>query len=668
MSQQEFTVIDEDKEYYFPIAPQSEGKGAYSKLFQLETKNWEPGDPSLPWRLALHPWISGLGPHRLNPSVTLAGDLKNRPSMVYAKGNLDASNEGFITFPPDYDTLESTTIVTSYYNTAEQLQYDYSAYGTTTYMGAGSNLVEIATATRNFNGKAYFGGGQFLFKVDTDLSVLTIVTDFGAGKTIYDIEPFNDELVIAMGETEKIWTMSTSETFTQATDATYAIALGRTGEMLWRAESKNLISNCITSPRTLTSWAPASPNQYSAGDTTYSITDLKEYGGAIAAIRPDGVFLPDVKTEFHNQTPQLSVYPDADNGVGAFQGWGYLWIPSVVGLIRMAVGEAPVVGPELSQRPDFRFRVKAGVEWNGSIYLLCVDQASAEQTFICKMTRSGASANPYVYHEWMRLGTTDSGRVLIVYTGPTNPTLIAGRGIGLALTTLGRGSGPDIDDPNYEHGTDLLLEPGLVIASTDLAIEIDLTGVKVVGTQVDGGTIIVQHDVDDTGTWTNLQSTVDGPGQAAITDEGWFAVTRYAQPNTTGHALYLRFIGTMPAGQYGGDRTEIYEAWAFGNAHPATTEYIILDVYSDIKARVRGLIQGRNLGGNLKLLSSYVQSGKIVEIKIPGYDPEARVRVKIAKVQERNSEMYQSGDGHLPSNITRITMQRVDFSGDLNGI
>lgn len=672
----ELKIIDEENEYYFTIAPRIDGEnGARGKLYLVQTRDWEPADGSIPWRRALHPWTAGLGPHRLSPSVTLGGDLKNRPSMVYAKGNLDASYDGFATFPPDYTVLESDIITTlsSYFVTDEtKLAYGGSAYGTVYYMGAADSLSEIALAVRNFAGRAYFAGGQYLFAIDPDHNELRLVKNFGAGNLVYDFEPFNNELVFAMGETVKMWTMDTEETFTQASNNTYAIALGRTNELLWRAESINKISSAITAPLTLASWSPTSPNQYSAGDETYPITDLVEYGGSIVALKPDGAYLADGESNFHNQTPDLLTYPHADNGKRSFNAWGYLWIPSVVGLIRMSLGEAPVVGPELSQRPDYRFHVHSGVPWNGSIYLLCHDHQHEEELFICKMDRdrAGNSSNPYVYHEWCRLGTVESGTISIVYTnatGPSNPILIVGRENGLALITLGEGSGLNIDDENYAYGEQLILEPGLSIASEDLGIEIDLIGMKVIAKQVLGGTITLYQDVDGKGTWKPLVSTIDGAGIEPISNSGWLAETRYARPNTTiGHALYTKLIATMPAGQLGTDRTEIYELWAFGNAHPDSTEIITIDLYSDLKARVRGLIQGRQ-HNNFRLLRDLANSGRTFEIVIPDYDPDQKVRVQIQELAENNVSVRSSGNKDVPSNVTRMVLRRIDFSGDFDG-
>ena len=664
----DLVITDDSKRFSFTIAPRVEEGKNTGKLFLSQTRPWEPVDGADPWRVAVHPWNAGLAPSRINANVTMGGDLRNRPSMSYAKGNLDASYEGFATFPPAYEVLAGPVLESGFYNTPNQLYYNGSMYGGGTFVGAAAGVSNISVAVRNFNGKAYFAGGQFLFSVNQDLE-MEVVNDFGAGSTIYDIEPFNNKLVLAMGETEPIWEMDTNEVFTQPGSAC-AIALGRTNELLWRARLKNRISNCIEDPGIEGSWVPVAGAEYTAGDETYSITDLKEWAGAIAAIRPDGVFLADSETNFHNQTPDLQVYPDLDNGKGSSTGWGFFWVPSIVGLVRMSVGEAPVVGPELAQRPGYRMRVRAVVPWKTDLYLVCNDEEHIADTFICKMMRdpSGNSKWPYIYHEWRRLDTTDPGYVIIVYTGGVNPALISGRGNDLAAVILGRGAGPDIDDNNYPYGPVMELEPGLIVASQDLGISIDLTGVKVVGKQVADGTITIQHDMDNKGTWVDLKSTVDGPGVVPIQSKGWFTETRYAKPNTEGRALYLRSFATMPEGHLGEDRTEIYEMWAFGNSHPDMTETITLDIYSDIKSRVRGLIQGRKRDrNNYRLLREWCREKRILEFKIPGYDDDQTIRGVILEVTNQNTSVIKTGDTEVPSNVTRIVVRRVDHSGDLNG-
>lgn len=659
--QQEIEFIDGDSSYPIAIVPQPSG----GKLFTRETKPWEPDDGSVPFRVPLHPWSGGLGPNRIRPVVTFAGNLANRPSMVYAKANADASNETYLTAPPAIkDFATPAAKVFSFYNDQNDLFYGATYYGNTSYMGSVTGAVNFFLSLRNFNNKAYFAGGQYLYSVNSNFT-FTQVKDFGTGKIIHDIEVFNNELVIAMGETVKLWTMDTAETFTQATDATYAIALGREGDKLWRAESTNKLSNCITAPRTLTSYSPASPNQYAVGDSSWPIIDIQEALGSIAVFKADGVYFPDYKTEFHNQTPQLAVYPDPDNGKGSFIAWGYLFVPSVVGLLRVDVGESIAVGPELSQRPDFRFRVRAGVEWNRHVYLLCTDEANESYTFICKMMRKSSEIEDafYVYHEWLRLDNTDKGYVLIVYTGSTNPIMVAGHGPDLHYWKMGRGGGADVDDPLYEMSTSFEVEVGKLIASSDLSVEIDVQGVKLVGKQIEGATVIVSYDIDETGSYTNMLDNQDGSGSAPITDNGRFVATRYAEPNSIGHVAEIKISGTLPLGTLSPNRTEIDEAWLFGVAHSETVELINVSVIADSYTRVRGLRQGLSSGELIALLSQWQRTKKILEMKLPDYYNDRTVRIQVVSLTESNIQAQQQGRETINSSTVQLILRKVDFGG-----
>lgn len=663
MADQEMVIIDEsNKKYNFVLAP-NEGAG---KRILINSVPWEPADGAQVWRVALHPWNAGLGPNRINPSITLGGDLRNRPSMVYAKGWVDSSQPNYITFPPKLRSIIAQYEV-NYYNSPEELYYGGSAYGTYSYMGAVSEISDIFLAVKNFNNKAYFAGGQFLLSI-TDDEQLEVIKDFGS--EIYDLEVFNNELVIALGETVKMQTMNTSEAFTVASNDTFAIALGRTQNFLWRAESVNKISNCITAPLTLTSWSPSAGTQYEAGDTTYSITDLHEYGGAIAAVKPDGVYIADHETKFHNQTPQLAEYPHEDNGRGIFNAWGFMFVPSVVGLLRVTIGESFPVGPELSNRPDYRFWVRSGVEWNRDIFLVCNDEAGIEETVIIKMSRqnAGGTEAPYAYHEYQRLGTTDISYVIIVYHQDTHtPSLIAGISGGIAHMHLGRGQGADLDDPLYEFGEYMEIITGQIMPNQDRGIKFDLTGSKVVGKQVTGGAITIQYEIDKTGVFRDMYSNREADGQIAINEAGYLSVLRFAEPNTIGNALNVKLIATMPEGQLGTDRTEIEELWVFGNSHPESTEVITVDIYNSGKSRIRGLLQGRSSGQTSKLFRRWHQKGTIVQLQLPDYDTEEVVRVKIIDIVDSNIHNLKQGDEQVPTGFIRVTMRRVDYAGALNG-
>jgi hypothetical protein len=660
----QLTIIDGTDESLYTILPDEEKKG---QRVLIQTAPWEPGDPMMPWRVALHPWIQGLGPSRISAAVTMGGDLRNRPSMVYAKANGDASNENFFTFPPLVTIInQPISTIVSYPASASRMPYDTATYGTGTYFGgAGFSGIagDIAVAVRNFAGNAYFAGGQYLLRLDPNL-VLTLIYNFGTGAVVHDLEVFNDELIIALGPTRKIWKMTTGEVFTEATDLTHAIALGRNEDKLWRAETPNKLSNCIDAPLELDNWVPVDPEQYTAGDTTWDVNDLIEYSGALAALKPDGAYFPNTQTAYLNQTPQLAVYPDVDNGKGNFSAFGNLYVPSVAGLLEVSVGNSPAVGPELSHRPDYRTRVRSGVEWQRDIYAGTNDEAEVEETYICKMDRQ--FGDPFAYHEWCRLGSTAPVKVMIVYTGAPNPTLCAGVGDQLALITLGRGS-EHIDDENYEYGTEAELEPGLFIAGQDMGVAIDWVGVKVVGKQVPGGTITCWSDMDMSDEWSPMKSSIDGPGKVSIEDEGWFSTIRFNPPNLVGHAPQFRLTATMPAGQKGRNRTEIYEVWAFGNIRPENTDMIIVDVYASKQSRVRGLFQGRKKNTWSSLRDIY-RDGRIVELKVPGYGDGERVRAKLIAIESANLSTTGETSTEVPTNSLRLTFRRVDFSGELNVI
>lgn len=662
MGTQELRLIDRFNEKHdFAIAPKEAG----GKLIQIENTPWEPTDPALPWRSAIHPWHGGLAGSRIEPRITFSGDLKNRPSMVYAKSSGDASNDNYLTAPPKMNELMSFIDI-SFLNEAAELEYNVFSYGTVTYMGPATSTSPIFIAVKNFNGNAYFGGGQYLYKVDSNMT-LTVVKDFGAGVIIHAVEPFDNELVIALGESDNIWVMDTAEAFTEG-DA-QAIALAAVGELLWRAKSTHLLSNAIEDPELDASYVPVAGAEYPVGNGTYPVTDLREFAGVVVAFTADGVWFPDSETVFYNQAPQMSDYPDPDNGKGNFVAGGDLYAPSAVGLLQINLGQAIAVGPEKSKRPDFRFRIRAGIEWNDAIYVLATDEAGIEETFICKMVgdNAGLSENPFVYHEWRRLGSVAKGYALIVYTEPTNPTMIAGHDVGLKYWKLGRGGGPDVDDPNYEFETEYELESGDMMVVSDLAVKIDLTGVKITGKQPLGSTLRVFYSFDRSGIWTEMRTNPDGTGVAPITSSGYFSETRYAIPNEAiGHKLQIRLVATIPSGIFGVDRPEIEEVWAFGNAIPDSTDAISCGIIGDRKVRIRGLRRNREVPA-YERCRKWKESGEILLAYIPEYAADEPVRVKVIGATETNINMMKDGTKQVPTSIIQLTLRRVDYSGDLNG-
>lgn len=154
-----FSVIDEyGKLHSFTVA-YTEGGG---RGIVISSKPWEPGDPSHTWRRALHPFHGGLYSDR----------LKNQ--NVYVGANADASYEHLLLFPPK---LNSITL----------------ANGVSPVKGI------------NFEDKLYFVDGRYMYYYDPATDTATQDKDFGAGKAAVDGCVFNNELIVAMGEQEKIW-------------------------------------------------------------------------------------------------------------------------------------------------------------------------------------------------------------------------------------------------------------------------------------------------------------------------------------------------------------------------------------------------------------------------------------------------------------------------------
>ena len=673
-------TTDNDTIYQLPIAVDENG----AKLISIQPVPWEPGDPKQEWRVPLHPWDFGISHNRIEYDVNFNGQLVDRPSRTYAKSNADLSWPGVLVPPPLLTSLTfQSQAVSSFlfaagnmtYNAAPGTVYGAKTIGTWAaapgdneatgpyYAAATAAGAVFYKGAREFNGKIYVFGSQYIYSIDPSYTV-TLTKDFGNGKTVYDIEVYNNELVVAMGETEKLWTMTAAEAFTQATDATYAIALGVVGEYLWRAESTNKLSNCITAPLTLTSWAPAATSQYPAGDSTFSITDILEYNGFAVATKPNGVFFPDGETKFHNQTPQLATYPHRDNCKGAFTAGGYLWVPSVAGLLRVSQGESIPLGPELSGRPDYRFWVRGGVEWAGDIYLLCTDEAASSQTAIFKMQQKG---NTVIFHELARTGSVLRGYFIIVSAIFTNPSCLFGLGEAGIYFKLGRGGGRHLDDPNYAYGTSWESEHGDFIPGPDLAIVTTLVGVEVVAKVNSSEEITVAYQYNQAGSYTSMLTTAEGSGTAPITGTSstrtYTSAKRYADVNTTGQILQLKLSGTNASGLLGTDRPEVRELWAFGFSHPSTTDIITLGIYADRNAMVRGKRVGLTSGAMLKALKDFQEQQTVLTMQLADYEETRTTRVRIVGAQTENISTVEEGSNkQVRTDIITVILKRVDYA------
>ncbi len=598
----------------------------------VTTRMTEPGDPGEPFRMALHPWDGGLAFDR----------IQNRRS--YAKGNGEFSNVGLATFPPKLNLRTFST-------------------------GTGP------TQTLDFAGKQFFLCGRYMWTVASD-GTAAQDKDFGASKAGVAMAVFNNELIVAMGETEKIHKRTSGGTWSQASDAVYAIALCVVGKYLWRAETTNLLSNCLTTPFTLTNWLPSSnSSKQVVSDTTYAVHTLKEYNGAVWAFKGDGAYQADASGRFYNQTPQVVLNPHPDNCKGVFIAQGAIFVPFAGGMVRVQQGRSLPVGPELSWRPDFRFWVRGGVEWGGAIYLLCTDEAAVEATCVVKMKRDERNLsqfNEYLYHELVRAPGATKGYAIGASAVATNPRIFFGYGNNAYDFKLGRGGGRDIDDPNYEYGTGLSLETGPVMLGEDIGIVSQLLGIQTVMNFNRPGDSLTVQAAYDSDAWVSLSSSQENGGSIAIENtDGWEAIMRFAPPDgvLSGQFLNVKYTGTLVTAASGTTRCELREAYAIGLVRPKTTDIIKVTIIASRGARwpFGGGTNGLDPEGLYEQLHWWMKTQIPLLIELPDYDPRHPVRVAVTGVSMGDAPTQArdvlSGDQVAVSKQLTVEFFRLDFAG-----
>lgn len=613
-------------------AIQSATRYGKSVGFTVSSRPWEPDDGAFRWRKALHPWDGGVYESRLGVPAP----------RTYSKGNCDASWSTLM-FPPK---LNSTTLTN------------------------GSNPRDPV----EFNGKVWWGGGRYMYYFDPATNTATEDKDFGVGKAAVSWTVFNNELIVAMGETEKIWTRTTS-TWTQAADNTFAIALGVVDAKLWRAETTNRVSSCTTAPRTLTSWIPSGTGAYSVGDTTWAIHTIKDYGGIPFVFKGDGVYAPDPQSRFKNQAPQLRQAPHADNGKGAFTAHGYLWVPTSSGMLRLKPGQSVMMGPELTHRPGYRFWVRGGVEIGGVIYLLCTDEAAVGATAVFKMIRDVDNITRqgnYIVHEWCRMAGTTKGYGIAATTVSTNPKIIVGYGNDLRWLKLGRGGGRDVDDANYDFGTAMELETGRIQPASDLGLVSTLVGVDTVLDYSRGGESLtisyVADRIKESDAYTgSLLNTQEGGGSAAISSTtNYQKVTRYAPAQTDGQFFEFKFAGTLTSAA-GTTRPEILEAWAHGFTHPVQTHIVHVGVVADDNVWVNGVRNGIGHDETIRLWQDWMNRGVVLTCKIQTYEENHVTRFRVLSVEAVRTDTSpgQNVTDGDPATVVQVSMMRVDYANNL---
>ncbi len=617
-------VVDADgNDYSFTLTPEGYGQQA----LRFASRPWESGDPVTRFRKQIHPFTGGLAENKLS-----------KPDS-YQKSNADAQWPNLLLFPPKRNDVDFSAITT----------------------GVTKALV--------FDGKVFFLGGRYMYTIDPTTHTAAQDKDFGADKAGVDMAVFNDELIVAMGASEKIHKRTTADVWSQATDNTFALALGVSGKYLWRVTSTNLVSNCTTTPLTLASWAPTTDaNKYVAGDTTHAVTGIVDYGGTPWIMKANGAYQGNNATNFFNQTPNVSI-PHADNGKNAFTAQGYLWYPSVNGLMRIKLGESMPNGPEKSGRPEFRWFVRGGVEYNGNIYLSCIDLNAVDQACIVMMQR--VNANAYTYHELCRFGNTGGGYGMALIANSGTAELYFGNGNDASYISLGKGSGRYIDETTYAYGSGMSLETGEMAPGRDLSVISTLVGVSVLCNYSRVGESLYVSARFDSDAYQDLLSSQEGGGVKEINrTDGWESVLRYARPGTSGQALEVRLTGTLTGAAVtatlGILRPEIREVWAFGYSRPRMTDVITAEISIDSTVRTQAGARHQIKPEHLhNLFRRWLTDSDFLELKIPGYETENKTRFLVADVSAAEDQPTRGAGGGTRSVKTlTVTFVRADFGSD----
>ena len=517
-----------------------------------------------------------------------------------------------------------------------------------------------------FNSKAYFASttGRYLVQI-TDTPTATVAKDFGSGTVISFIKVFNNELIIGLGASNFIWSMTTTGVFTESLDVK-GIAAGVVDNKFWIAHDTNQIQNCITGPLTLANYVPADPNEYLVGDTTWAITEILDYGSVPFAFKPNGVFAPDVKAEFHNQAPQMALMPSGYN-IWPFIAQGAIFQPTVSGLLRITPGESLFVGPEKSERPDYRFRLYHGCEWGEAIYVVGHTITGSDYSAVFKMVRDkyGITNNPYLYYEHLRLGDTNVPVCIMVLPSETMPLMIIGKGNVLQYFELGRGGGRYIDDPNYSFNLSWELESGDFIPYGNMATKSVFVGVKVLLDHDSSESLTLSYDANHTGSYTSLLDTQEGGGSAAITATGGYAsITRYAAANVTCQQLAIKLTGTLSDAHSGTDRPEVREIWAFGYHIPDSTHLIQIGIRAESSAQVFGMHQGMSEGDIFRIFSDWANEGTILTLALKDYEENRTVRVRVLDPLLTQVSVKDEGSPTRSRiSLVTATLERVDYAG-----
>ncbi|MEX0781259.1 MAG: hypothetical protein WD557_01320 [Dehalococcoidia bacterium] len=631
--------------YQFALAPTGQGGRGYT----LETRAWQPGDPSTPWRIPLHDCSQGLARNKMEKPGGYA--LVRHVATVDAATRMDCS-WGTMVPPPQEN------IVT--------LDADDS-----------TKIIHIQS-----EGKLFLIGGRFCFTIDLDGGAHADATDkdFGVGKSAVDAALFNDEIIVAMGASEKIWKRSAAGVWSQAADDTFAIALGVVGDRLYRAHDTNQVSGCTAAPLTLASWSPADPNEYVVSDQSFAIEQLIDYGGTLWPIRKDGAFQADPSVKFHNQTPQSAQFPNPKSARWAFTAGGYLYVPGFPHSLRVGRGRSRPLHPE-SLPEKGAFIIHHGVEAYGSLFLIVTlggnGFASGQDVWLVRAIPVGTDG--FVFHPlapftFVNIATVHGG--FLVAAQGSSPGYLE---IGAVFPThadatgryhffaLGRSTVPYFDESDYDYPSASEWNSGdFVPAEGDATVESVLMGCEIAYRASSGDSFQLRVSADRSTTYQDLLSTQEGSGSIVISGAAGYPAlraTRYAPANTNGQMFNIRLIGEVDSPSRGPDRPEVYGLWAFGFSRPKQLDAISLAIVADENAMIGGRRLGMGRAEIVRVFRAWKNSLTVLTLRIPDYETGRTTRFLVTNVQETETNATVGASTNASaSSIVMVELTRCDFA------
>jgi hypothetical protein len=539
----------------------------------------------------------------------------------------------------------------------------------------------------------YLFGGRYVEKItqtggDPISFSISTIKDLGAGKACTDAAIFLGLVVLGMGDTEKIWTMDTSETFVQATDATFIQKLARVGRALYRSDAPDThkVSYALTAPLTLASWTPANPNEFEVADSSGNITGLHELGGVLAVGKEDGFYLPNELGEFKNQIPHLEGQTSTANGKKSFNAHGWKWVLTRQGLIKVRSGSALQAGPDAAGPFDYDYKYGDGVVIDDDIFLLVEDTVpfvtdDRQNARIIKMSldREGYGDREYRVHDFIDLGKVSTvnsadGYWIFRHMVTNNNVLFwadnASSTGQVSFSVLGgHNETRAIDNSLYIFGSALTHETGLVSPTDDLSVENTLVGCSVLlnlplfHQEIK---LFVKKD-GETGGYVEMTDSMEtSPNRAVIGQtKGYESKIRFAPRAFRGNTFEFKVTGAQTEHQGPTGRAEIREIWAYGYSHPRVADVLTISINAD-ESRVAGIRgKAKKREHILNYWRKLIEDGESLIVQLPGYEPTNKTRfIPYTLNDHQFAEFVANTSTDYSSSVITIKLVRVDFGGE----